>query len=46
MDIGSKAEAYWRGLGYLAAGDSALDESATPADKLLSKPRAKRVADD
>lgn len=44
VDIGSPAESYWRGLGYIASSDSVLYESATPVEKPARKTRVKKVA--
>ena len=45
VDVGSAAEGYWRGLGYLPAGESLPDQPATPVEKPARKARVKRTTE-
>lgn len=44
VDVGSAADGYWRGLGYLPAGESLPDQPVV-ADKPVRKARVKRTTE-
>lgn len=46
VDIGSPAERYWRGLGYIESSDYVLYEPANPVEKPARKTRMKKVANE
>lgn len=45
VDIGSVAEGYWRGLGYIAPGTYLSDQPEAPVEKPARKVRVKKVVD-
>ncbi len=45
VDVGSAADGYWRGLGYLAVGESLPGQPEAPVEKPARKARVKKVAE-
>lgn len=45
VDIGSVAEGYWRGLGYIEPGTYLPDQPEAPVEKPMRKVRAKKTAE-
>jgi hypothetical protein len=43
VDVGSGAEGYWRGLGYVEPGSIAPDQPEAPVEKPVRKVRVKKI---
>lgn len=45
VDVGSAAEGYWRGVGYVEPGSIAPDQPEAPVEKPAKKVRVKKVVE-